>query len=267
MSEQATILHTKKLHTVHSLIQDFKQLGLQKGMHVIVHSSLSSIGYVSGGAVAVVQALMQVITDQGTIVMPTHTSDNSDPSLWGNPPVPEEWWPIMRQTMPAFHPAYTPTRGMGKIVEVFRTFPDVFRSNHPTYSFAAWGKHAKRITQRHPLDYPMGEDSPLAKLYETDGSILLLGVGYDSNSSLHLAEYRQKQLVDNNESAAIQRNEEREWVTFENIEYQTERFSQIGSDYESNRKVFIGNVGNAEVRLISQVDLVDFAVDWLNQNK
>jgi aminoglycoside 3-N-acetyltransferase len=267
MSEQAIIQHTKNLHTVYWLIQEFEQLGLQKGMNIIVHSSLSSIGYVSGGAVAVVQALMNTITSSGTIVMPTHTGDNSDPSLWENPPVPQEWWPIMRETMPAFHPSYTPTRGMGKIVEVFRTFPDVYRSNHPTCSFAAWGKHAKWITQDHPLDYSMGEGSPLVKLYDLDGSILLLGVGYDSNSSLHLAENRQKRLVKNSESAAIQQNGKREWVTIENIEYQTEVFPQIGSDYESNKKVIHGKVGNAEVRLISQVDLVDFAVEWLNQNK
>jgi aminoglycoside 3-N-acetyltransferase len=195
MSESFTIQNKVKLNTVDSLVPDFKRLGLEKGMNIIVHSSLSSLGYVSGGAVAVVQALMRVITDQGTIVMPTHTTDNTDPSMWEKPPVPKDWWPIIRETMPAFHPSYTPTRGMGKIVEVFRTFPNVLRSNHPIVSFAAWGQHASRITAEHSLDNPMGEGSPLARLYELNGSILLIGVGYDSNSSFHLAEYRQNKQV------------------------------------------------------------------------
>lgn len=114
-------------------------------MTIIVHSSLSSMGWVCGGGVAVVQALMDVVSEEGTIVMPTHTVDNSDPSEWENPPAPEDWWSIIRENMPAYHPDFTPTRAMGKIVEVFRTYPDVKRSHHPTYSFAAWGKHADYI--------------------------------------------------------------------------------------------------------------------------
>ncbi|WP_028776445.1 aminoglycoside N(3)-acetyltransferase [Shimazuella kribbensis] len=266
MSELSTIQNTRKINTVDSLVLDFKRLGLEKGMNIIVHSSLSSIGYVSGGAVAVVQALMDVITSDGTIVMPTHTSDNSDPALWENPPVPKEWWPIIRETMPAFHPFYTPTRGMGKIVEVFRTFPGVVRSNHPTVSFAAWGKHIDFITKDHPIDNPMGEASPLARFYELNGSILLIGVGHDSNSSLHLAEYRQNKQVPIKESAAVEIQGKRAWVTFENIAYQTELFDKIGAEFEESNPFVVKKIGNAEVKFISQVKIVDFAVEWLNKH-
>ncbi|MCH5583678.1 AAC(3) family N-acetyltransferase [Shimazuella sp. AN120528] len=265
MSEKDVIEMTTTPHTIDSLAHDFRKLGLQRGMNIIVHSSLSSIGYVSGGAVAVVQALMQVITEQGTIVMPTHSGDLSDPKDWSNPPVPKDWRPLIRDTMPAFHPAYTSTRGMGQIVEVFRTFPEVLRSYHPSVSFAAWGKHASFIIQDHPLDNPMGEGSPLAKLYDLDGSILLIGVDHDSNSSLHLAEYRQTQQNKTTESASILWDGQRQWVTFESIDYQTELFPQVGAEFEVKHGVIQGKVGKAEVRLISQKKMVDFAAEWLNK--
>ena len=55
--------------------------------------------------------------------MPTHTGDNSEPSNWENPPVPESWWDVIRAEMPVFDPKLTPTRGMGIIPETFRKFP------------------------------------------------------------------------------------------------------------------------------------------------
>ena len=78
--------------TVPSLAADFAALGVQPGMVLIVHSSLKSLGWVNGGAVAVILALEQVLGAEGTLVMPTHSADNSDPAHWENPPVPESWW-------------------------------------------------------------------------------------------------------------------------------------------------------------------------------
>src|SRR5947209_4670435 len=104
-----------------SLAEDLRRLGLSEGVTVLVHSSLSTLGWVCGGPVAVVQALLDVLTDSGTLVMPTHSGEYSDPAPWQEPPVPRDWWPVIRETMPAFDPQVTPTRGMGRIVEVFRS--------------------------------------------------------------------------------------------------------------------------------------------------
>jgi len=77
--------------TLDSLVSDLRALGLVAGDTVLVHSSLSAIGYVAGGAQAVVLALLEVIGTEGTLVVPTHSGDLSDPSRWENPPVPEAW--------------------------------------------------------------------------------------------------------------------------------------------------------------------------------
>jgi len=190
MNEAEAVVRTETPNIRESVANSLRDLGLYPGMTVVVHSSLSALGWVCGGPVSVILALMDVVTTQGTIVMPAFSGDYSDPGRWQNPPVPESWWTIIRRTMPAFDARYTPTRGVGLIPEVFRKFPGVQRSNHPSVSFSAWGKHSAGIIEHHTLENSLGENSPLGRIYELDGWVLLLGVGYDRNTSFHLAEYR-----------------------------------------------------------------------------
>ena len=84
------------------LVCDLTQLGVTDGMTLLVHSSLSSIGWVAGGPVAVVNALLSALGPKGTLVMPTHSGGLTDPAGWSNPPVDPTWWPTIRRTMPAF---------------------------------------------------------------------------------------------------------------------------------------------------------------------
>lgn len=249
-------------NTVETITNDLKALGVDKGMTVIVHSSLSSIGWISGGEVAVVEALMKVVTEEGTLIMPTQSSDLSDPKHWSRPPVPEEWWPIIRESVPAFDPCKTPTRAMGKIVECFRTYPNVVRSNHPLGSFAAWGKHAEEITMNHSLSMSFGEKSPLGKIYDFDGYILLIGVGYDCNTSVHLSEVRSGACELIKVGAPIIENGARVWKEFVEMDYESNTFIEIGVEFERKGAVTIGKIGNATCRLMKQRAVVDFGTEW-----
>ena len=267
MGEEQTVQTTPSPRTRESLTHDLRQLGVEPGMTVIVHSSLRSLGWVCGGPVAVVQALMDAVTPVGTIVVPAHTSGYSDPANWQAPPVPQEWWSTIYETMPAFDPQVTPTEYMGKIVEVFRTWPQVLRSYHPTVSFAAWGQHAEYITKEHTLEYPLGEGSPLARIYDLDGWILMLGTGYGTNTSLHLAEYRAPGAVEILQGSPIIENGQRVWKQYRDIELDADLFPEIGVEFEQTGQVKIAQVGSATTRLFRQRPTIDFAVQWFTRRR
>ncbi len=205
-------------HTVASLRRDLRALGVAAGDVVLLHSSARSLGFVAGGVQAFVQALLDVLGPDGTLVVPTHTSDNCDPATWRNPPVPEAWWPAIRHEAPGFDPARSPSRWMGVIPELVRTWPGAVRSDHPRLSFAAVGARAAGITGRHRYDDALGESSPLGAVYRYGGKVLLLGCGHDSNTSLHLAEWRQPQPPRGEHGSSVRRPDgTSEWVTWTDV--------------------------------------------------
>lgn len=265
MSEKVLVESTPHPRTRLTLVEDLRALGLRSGNVVLVHSSLSSLGWVAGGPVAVIQALIDVATSSGTLVMPTHTGDNSDPAEWAHPAVPESWHQVIRNSMPAFDSAITPTRGMGSIPETFRSWPGVHRSNHPTSSFAAWGKKAKVITMKHSLDDSLGESSPLARIHELDGQVLLLGVGYNRNTSFHLAEYRVPAPIRVITGSAIINDGTRVWQRYRDIDLDAGPFPEIGAAFERAEHVQKAKVGSATTRLFSQRHAVDFAQQWMTR--
>lgn len=267
MSEQEAVLNAPLPRTRESLAKDLCELGVEAGMTLIMHSSLKALGWVCGGPVTVIQALMDVVTPMGTIVMPTQSGEYSDPAKWQHPPVPESWWQIIYDSMPIFDPRITPSRYMGIIVETFRTWPGVLRSNHPAVSFAAWGRYAEQIITGHTLEYELGEGSPLARIYDLDGWVLLLGVGYDSNTSMHLAEYRAPGSSPETLGAPVLENGQRVWKSYPDIEVDSDIFPEIGTEFEQTGQVRLAKVGSADARLFRQRAAVDFAQAWLTRKR
>lgn len=272
MSECKVIEKTESPATIETLQWDLRRLGVRPGMVVIVHSSLSAVGWVCGGAVAVVAALEEVLGPSGTLVMPAHSSGLSEPGKWENPPVPESWWPVIRENMPAYDPELTPTHSMGVIAETFRKHRGVLRSSHPQVSFCAHGPQASRIVDDHSLDFGLGERSPLPRIYDLHGYVLLLGTSHGSNTSMHLAEYRanfpSRKVV--REGAPIHTSGSRRWTTFEEVEPDSSDFNRIGEDFlksDAGTVVRRGKVGLAECQLMPQRVVVDYAVGWLEENR
>jgi aminoglycoside 3-N-acetyltransferase len=255
--------------TVGSLAADLAALGVRPGRGVVVHSALRRFGWVCGGALAVVQALQRAVAPGGTLMMPAHTG-LSDPAEWRHPPVPEAWWDTIRATMPAYEPAVTPTRQMGAIVECFRTVPGARRSAHPQLSFVAWGPAAQELTAEHPLDHGLGEGSPLARLYDLDGDVLLVGVDHGNNTSLHLAEYRAR-FAGKREvrqgAPVLGDDGERDWAWYHELAVDESDFAALGEEFDATGAVRIGPVGNGVGRLMRQRELIAFAIPWLEAHR
>jgi len=155
----------------YQLIQDFNQAGIQSGDHLMVHASLSKIGYIEGGAETVVEVLKEIVGLEGMILMPTS--------------------PIARLQLdyvlenPVLDVLRTPS-AMGKISEVFRNSDGVIRSYHPTEPVAAWGAKAYEYINEHTeKNTPYHWNSPYGKLIQHGGKILYIGVTLD-NAGTHL---------------------------------------------------------------------------------
>ncbi|WP_033340033.1 aminoglycoside N(3)-acetyltransferase [Catenuloplanes japonicus] len=247
-----------------SLAGQLSALGVPPGGVLLVHGSLRALGWVVGGAEAVVLALRDVLGPDGTLVVPTHTPVNSDPARWINPPVPVEWWEVIRAETPAFDPARTPSRFMGAIAEQVRTWPGARRSTHPQLSFAALGPRAAEITDGHALDDGLGETSPLGRLYRLGADVLMLGTGWDTCTSLHLAEYRWGRVPRHTEGGAVRGPDgEQTWVTWEDVTFDASDFELIGADLPEFVPVRTGTVGGGTAMLVAQAAAVDFAARWL----
>lgn len=252
------------------LIEQFGSLGVEPGMTLAVHSSLSSLGYVVGGAPAVILALEAVVGDWGTLMMPTHTDYLTDPARWDDPVVPDTSVQNMRDAMPAFRTDLTPSRGMGIVPETFRKQNGTLRSYHPFVSSAARGPNAEFITANHSLSMSQGEGSPLARLYDLGAYVLLIGVSWDRNTCFHLAEYRNRFAPLKHctrGGPVLTEDGGTRWATYDDIYWYDADFPEIGAKFETTDTVRQGLVGEASCKLFPVLDAVDFAVAWMNTHR
>lgn len=258
--ETASIAAADAPRTRASLLADLQTLGVQPGMTLMVHASLSKLGWVAGGPVAVVLALLDAVGESGTLAMPSFSGDLTEPSYWQHPPVPEGWHQIIRDETPAFDVALTPTRMMGKVSDTFRIWPGTLRSSHPHVSVCARGPLAQVITADHQLENSMGEGSPFARLYDAGAYVLQLGT--DRNSCLHLAEFRSGLRGHIVQGAPIIEDGRRIWKVFSDLKFDDDSFPPVKAAFEASGAVKVGHIGSATSRLMPVRGLVDFAAEW-----
>jgi aminoglycoside 3-N-acetyltransferase len=248
------------------IVRDLRELGVEPGQTLLVNASLSSIGWVEGGAPAVVAALREAVGPTGNIVVPAGTEENSNFSRSHREVIRGMSWDEIRayrNLMPPFNKHTTPS-GMGAIAEALRTTDGAVRSDHPQSSFAAIGPEAELLMAGHELSSHLGERSPLAKLYQRGAQVLMLGVGYEYCTAMHLAEYRYTPKPPMQTYACVIVTEgKRGWTGYQDVVLDDNDFEEIGKSLAEEAVVRNGYVGHAECCLMPLRDSVDFAVEWM----
>lgn len=252
----------------HDLITSLQQLGLSSGQMIMVHASIKAVGNVMGGPNTVMQALLDTVTLEGTVMMYLGWEDIPDFVL----ELPEGERTFIYANYPPFEPLTArAARGYGVLAEVLRSWPGVQRSMNPEASMGAIGKDAAWLVHEHPLNFGYGAGSPLAKLVESGGQVLMLGAPLDTITLLHYAEniaqFSPKQTI--HYQCPIMLNGKTVWMDIDDYNtgeaHADYEFEQIAHAYLATGKGRTGIVGNAQSYLFDARDLVNFAVRWLEQ--
>lgn len=222
------------------LAQRLLQLGVQGGGVLVVHTAFSKVEPVEEGPAGLIHALLQALGPGGTLVMPSMSDDDDAP----------------------FDPRKTPCRAMGIVADTFWRQPGVLRSDSP-HAFAAIGPKASEILSPHPIDLPHGIDSPVGRLYELDGHVLLLGVNHNADTTIHLAEsvadvrYRRPKHLTVLEAGKPTR------LDYMEIDHCCARFDLLDDWLDERRLQQKGIVGHAEARLARSRDIIDVVLERL----
>ena len=222
----------------------------------MVHASLRAVGPIAGRAATLVEALLGVLGAEGTLMAYVDYEKTDD--------------------MPYFDPSRSPAASdYGVFAEIVRTWPGAIRSRNPGASTVAIGARAAWLCADHPMNYGYGEGSPLAKLVEAKGKVLLLGSDLDHVTLLHYAEHRadlpNKRVIRVTEPVIVE-GQVRE-VTIEEFdtsdpilsEMPPHYFEQIMSEFIATGRARSGRVGQALSHLFSAPELVAFAIEKMER--
>lgn len=227
-----------------TLINQLLQLGVKPGGVLLVHTSFSKVRPVEAGPEALIRALQAALGVEGTLVMPSMSYDDDHPFDRSQSPCPE----------------------MGIVADTFWRMPGVMRSDN-NHAFAAAGPEAEKILAPHPIDVPHGLNSPVGRVYELDGQVLLLGVGHDSNTTVHLAEnlagvrYRRPKYITLLKEGRPVRFDYRE------IDHCCQNFALVDGWLEERGLQRRGTVGHAGARLMRSRDVVRVVTEHLVENE
>lgn len=228
----------------HELTEQFLRLGVEPGGVLLVHTSFSRVAPVEGGPLGLIAALRTALGPNGTLVMPSMSDDDDHP----------------------FDPRATPCLGMGVVADRFWRLRGVVRSDSP-HAFAAIGPKAAEITADHPLDVPHGLNSPVGRVYELDGQVLLLGVGHDADTTVHLAEALAGVRYRRPKSLTILRAGQPTRYDYSEIDHCCENFTLVDGWLEAEHRQRRGTVGHAEARLARSRDIVETATLRLREDE
>lgn len=248
--------------------EDFKsamiRLGVKKGMLLYVSASMEPFRYVVGGAQCVIEALMELVGYDGTIVMAAPTRHLCDPIELNV--VPRDRIDEARKNALPFNKKLSIPSGVGEIPIQFMRNEAVLRSNHPMVSFLAWGKYAKLIVEKHPLHFGMNQESPLGKIKDYNGYVVTIGNDYEDCEIFHLAQYMTMKCPIRIYSCPIEKSGATGWIQILDLELNQDGYNEIGKKMEERHLVKSTYLGNTTCRFFSAKVAQETAVEYFNHD-
>jgi aminoglycoside 3-N-acetyltransferase len=263
--------------TFSRMSDDLRASGVRRGTILMLHTRMSAIGWVVGGAETVVRAVLEALGPDGTLVAYTGWNDNPfELEGW-----PSDWKDSYLRELPAYDPMVSqPARDNGRVPERIWTWPDSVRSAHPEANVTAIGRQASWLVSDQPDDFPQGAGSPLAKLVEAEGQVLMLGAPLSTITLLHhsetLAEGREKRFVTYRMPVLV--DGRTEWRTYRDIDttargafpyedfFAEDAFEVIGREALAAGCGRTGLVGSAVSYLFEASALTRFGIEWIEEH-
>lgn len=227
-----------------ALVRQLLELGVTSGGILLVHTSFSSVKPIEGGPEGLIGALQTALGAEGTLVMPSMSYDDDHP----------------------FDKSLSPCPEMGVVADTFWRLPGVLRSDN-NHAFAAAGALAEELLAPHPIDVPHGWNSPVGRVYARDGQVLLLGVGQDSNTTIHLAENLAGVRYRRNKHVTVLREGISVRFDYREIDHCCQNFALVDDWLDEQNLQRRGMVGYAETRLMRSRDVVPVVTDQLQRNE
>ena len=226
LDEMIQYIYTKK-----DIKEMLSSLGISKGMVVLVQPDMQKLGFLVGGAQILIEALMEQVGYEGALVIPTFTLYLADPAN-REISIARDQWQLLREYALPFDRKLSMPQEKNTFAQQFLLNEGVIRSYHPLYSFAAWGKYAKLICDKHPLHFGLNQDSPLGKVVDFNGYVLLLGTDYQECLMFRLARYHGEQLPIKIVSAPMEINKKRIWKDMLDLDHDQQDVKDIGEAME-----------------------------------
>ena len=149
-----------------TVVEQLRGLGIPRGCVLLVHTAFSVTGPIEGGPDGLIDALLEAIGPEGTLVMPSWTDDDDE----------------------VFDPAaYEVDDHLGVVADEFWQRAGAVRGTHP-FAVAALGPRADEVAGAPFVLPPHAPGSGIAKVHDLDGWVLLLGVDHDGDTTIHLGE-------------------------------------------------------------------------------
>ena len=224
------------------MVDQLLELGVGAGGVLVVHTAFSKVRPVEGGPVGLIDALQAVLGPAGTLVMPSLADVDDEP----------------------FRPDGTACTHMGIVADTFWRLSGVLRSDSP-HAFAARGPHAAEITRSQPITVPHGLESPVGRAYELDAQVLLLGVGHDANTTIHLAENLAGVRYGHLNYSTVLMQGRPVKVEYVEVDHCCGNFALMDSWLDAEGAQRRGVVGHARARLARSRDMVRVALEHLTK--